>query len=462
MREKGNSYSSVILVVLAAAVLAAASIFLLLRQHEVDVENAQIQLLAKGRTTLEALAAGIRAQSRRGMYRADRLAAIFDELVQTPGILALQLRSKDGTIVASGGEFDEVPFLPPGTAQWEAGRLLMTISADFAHPRPRGGPPPDSRGEGGFGRGARRRGEGRGRGGGYGRGEPELGDTAWQEGPHILTVALDTGDLQVAIRNARLRLAGGAIVVLLAIGSGAWAFVSQLHQRRLATDLLLAEERVAQSERLARLGAGLAHETKNPLGIVRGLAQSILEVPDANRETRNMAQQIVDESDRTVGQINSFLGFARPLEPELQSVNLTSLLDKMKPLFEAEARGKDIAISCEGNDLTIRADEALLRRALMNLVINAIRAVKATGSVAVRAERTGNGTSIVVEDTGCGIDPEDMGRLTDPYFGRFEGGSGLGLAIVDQISRAHGWRLTFHSQPGSNTQVCLEGLTEVL
>jgi nitrogen-specific signal transduction histidine kinase len=112
-----------------------------------------------------------------------------------------------------------------------------------------------------------------------------------------------------------MRLAGGAIIVLLAIGSGAWAFVSQLHQRRLVTDLLLAEERVAQSERLARLGAGLAHETKNPLGVVRGLAQSILEASGADRAVRNMAQQIVDESDRTVGQINSFLGFARPPEP---------------------------------------------------------------------------------------------------------------------------------------------------
>ncbi|MEA3365486.1 MAG: ATP-binding protein, partial [Candidatus Hydrogenedentes bacterium] len=460
MRKKGNSRNSVILVVLAAAVLAAASIFFLIRQYEVEVDNAQGQLLAKGRTTLDALAAGIRAQSRRGMYRADRLAAIFDELAQTPGILALQLRSESGAIVASGGELEKVPALPPRIEQWEPDKLLMTISADFAHPRPGDGRRRGGRGEGGRGLGLGR-GPGRGLRGGYGIDEPELGDTAWEEGPHILTVALHTGDLLMAIRNARLQLAGGAIVVLLAISSGAWAFVSQLHQRRMATDLLLAEERVAQSERLARLGAGLAHETKNPLGVVRGLAQSILDVPDTKRQIRNMAQQIVDESDRTVGQINSFLGFARPLEPDLHLVNLTSLLDEMKPLFEAEARGNDIAISCEGNDLTVRADETMLRRALMNLVINGIRAVKPRGSVAVRAERIHHQVRIMVEDTGCGIAPEDMGRLTDPYFGRFEGGSGLGLAIVDQIARAHGWRLTFHSVPGSNTQVSLEGLSEV-
>jgi signal transduction histidine kinase len=272
---------------------------------------------------------------------------------------------------------------------------------------------------------------------------------------------LDTGDLRLAVRNARLRLAGGAVVVLLAIGSGAWAFVSQLHQRRLVTDLLLAEERVAQSERLARLGAGLAHETKNPLGIVRGLAQSILEAPDAGRDIRNMAQQIVDESDRTVGQINSFLGFARPVEPELKPVELQNLLNEMKPLFEAEARGKNIAIACEGSALTVRADEPMLRRALMNLVINAIRAVNAHGSITVRAERGAGGTRIAVEDTGCGIAPEDVPLLTDPYFGRFEGGSGLGLSIVDHIARAHGWRLRFESSPGEATRVSLEGLSEV-
>lgn len=460
MSKRDNSRASVILVVLAAAVLAAATIFLLIRQYEVEVENAQVQLLARGQTTLDALAAGIRAQSRRGMYRADRLAAIFEELARTPGILALQLRSGNGTVVARGGELERVPALPPDTALWESDRLLMTIAADFAHSGPGGGPLDRGRGKGGLGGGGRR-GGGRGPGGGYGGGGPDWGDTAWEEGPHVLTVALHTGGLQLAVRNARLRLAGGAIVVLLAIGSGAWAFVSQLHQRRLATDLLLAEERVAQSERLARLGAGLAHETKNPLGIVRGLAQSILEVPGTNRETRTMAQHIVDESDRTVGQINSFLGFARPLEPELHAVNLTVLLDAMKPLFEAETRGKDIAIMCEGNELTVRADETMLRRALMNLVINAIRAVNGNGSVAIRAEQTADGARIVVEDTGCGIAPEDLGRLTDPYFGRFEGGSGLGLAIVDQIARAHRWRLTFHSEPGSHTQVSLESLSLV-
>lgn len=458
MEPKGNIRNPVILVVLAAAVLAAASIFLLLRQYRVEVDNAQVQLLAKGHTTLDALTAGIRAQSRRGMYRTDRLTAIFDELAQTPGILALQLRSSSGALVAAGGERVTVPDLPPGTELWNPDTLTMTASADFTHDGPGTGPPGRGRGEGGFGLGPRR---GGGRGFGYRPDDPDAGDTPWEEGPHVLTVVLHTGEVRLAIRNARLRLAGGALVVLLAIGSGAWAFVSQLHQRRLMTGLLLAEERVAQSERLARLGAGLAHETKNPLGVVRGLAQSILEAPEADRDIRGMAQQIVDESDRTVGQINSFLGFARPLEPELRPVDLSRLLDAMKPLFEAEARGSGIGIVCAGNQLTVRADESMLRRALLNLVINGIRAVKRQGTVAVRAEHAHDGVRIVVEDNGCGIAPEDLARLTDPYFGRFEEGSGLGLSIVDQIARAHGWRLRFRSEPGAHTQVSLEGLSEV-
>ena len=460
MEPKSNTRNPVILVVLAAAVLAAASIVLLLRQYRIEVDNAQVQLLAKGHTTLDALTAGIRAQSRRGMYRSERLTAIFDELAQTPGILALQLRSSSGALVAAGGELVNVPDLPPGTELWRPDTLIMTASAEFTHDGPGMGPLGRGRGDGCLGLGPRR-GGGRGFGGGYRADDPDAGDTPWEEGPHVLTVVLHTGEVRLAIRNARLRLAGGAIVVLLAIGSGAWAFVSQLHQRRLMTGLLLAEERVAQSERLARLGAGLAHETKNPLGVVRGLAQSILEAPEANRDIRSMAQQIVDESDRTVGQINSFLGFARPLEPELRPVDLSRLLDQMKPLFEAEARGGGVEIVCDGNQSTVRADELMLRRALLNLVINGIRAVKRQGTVAVRADRAHDGVRIVVEDNGCGIAPEDLTRLTDPYFGRFEEGSGLGLSIVDQIARAHGWRLRFRSEPGSPTQVSLEGLSEV-
>ncbi|HQH53819.1 MAG TPA: ATP-binding protein [Candidatus Hydrogenedentes bacterium] len=460
MEQKGNIRSPVILLVLAAAVLAAASIFLLARQYDVEVDNAQVQLLAKGHTTLDALTAGIRAQSRRGMYRMDRLAAIFDELAQTPGILALQLRSASGAIVAAGGEFKNVPPLPPGTALWQPETLIMTAAAEFAHLGPGMGPGGRGRGEGGPGPGPRH-GGGPGSAGGERANDPDLGDAIWEEGPHVLTVVLHTGDVRAAIRNARFRLAGGAVIVLLAIGSGVWAFVSQLHKRRLVTDLLLAEERVAESERLARLGAGLAHETKNPLGVVRGLAQSILEAPEAGRDIRSMAQQIVDESDRTVGQINSFLGFARPLEPVPAPVSMANLFDDMKPLFEAEARGAGIVFHCEDNGLTVRADEAMLRRALMNLVINAIHAVKSRGTVTVSAERVQGSVRIVVEDTGCGIAPEDMRRLTDPYFGRFEGGSGLGLSIVDQIARAHGWRLRFRSAPGANTQVSIEGMSEV-
>ncbi|HOF40722.1 MAG TPA: ATP-binding protein [Candidatus Hydrogenedentes bacterium] len=461
MEPRDNSRNPVILVVLAAALLAAASIFLLVRQYRVEVVNAQVQLLAKGRTTLDALTAGIRAQSRRGMYRAERLAAIFDELAQTPGILALRLRSASGAVVAEGGELLDIPDLPPGAAQWTSDTLIMTASAEFIHDRPGMGLFRRGRGQGGPGLGlGLRRGGGRGLGPDNREDALDAGDTPWEAGPHVLTVVLNTGDVRFAIRYARLRLAGVAFVVLVAVSSGAWAFVTQLHQRRLMTGLLLAEERAAQSERLARLGAGLAHETKNPLGVVRGLAQSILEAPDAGRTTRGMAQQIVDESDRIVGQINSFLGFARPLEPELRPVDLSRLLDEMKPLFEAEARGT-AEITCAGNQITVQADESMLRRALLNLVINGIRAIQHAGTVAVRAERAHDGARIVVEDNGCGIAPEDLARLPEPYFGRFEGGSGLGLSIVDQIARAHGWRLRFHSVPGMQTQVSLDGLSEV-
>ena len=240
MEQKGNIRSPVILLVLAAAVLAAASIFLLARQYDVEVDNAQVQLLAKGRTTLDALTAGIRAQSRRGMYRMDRLAAIFDELAQTPGILALQLRSASGAIVAAGGEFKNVPALPPDTALWQPETLIMTATAEFAHVGPGMGPGGRGRGEGDPGPGPRH-GGGPGSPGGNRANDPDLGDTTWEEGPHVLTVVLHTGDVRAAIRNARFRLAGGAVIVLLAIGSGVWAFVSQLHKRRLVTDLLLVK-----------------------------------------------------------------------------------------------------------------------------------------------------------------------------------------------------------------------------
>jgi len=248
---------------------------------------------------------------------------------------------------------------------------------------------------------------------------------------------------------------------LAAIGLGVMAAVAGVRHRQLRTELLVANERAAQHERLARLGAGLAHETKNPLGLVRGLAQSVESADDATAEIRQMASAIVDEADRTVGQINSFLLFARPKEADLNPVDLDTFFDAFLPLLQTEAGEAGVTVRYEPSGVAILADEDALRRLVLNLVANAIRACGDEGQVVISAERHRDTAAVRVTDDGCGIAFADLPHVMEPYFTRFEGGCGLGLAIVEQIARTHGWAVSVGSSPETGTQVSIDGIRAV-
>src|SRR5690606_16535389 len=226
----------------------------------------------------------------------------------------------------------------------------------------------------------------------------------------------------------------------------------------LEADLARARELAAENQRLAHLGAGLAHETKNPLNLVRGLAQDILASASLTPEAHKNATRIVDEVDRTVGQINAFLEVSRPKEPRLESVDLRPLLEEAASLVHSEAAGKEVAIEVDPEEVRALADSDQLRRAVLNLLINALRACDAGCRVRMGAERKGRLVSLYVSDDGYGIASEDLARVKEPYFSRFEGGTGLGLAITDRIARAHGASLTVESEPGRGTRVTLSGL----
>jgi signal transduction histidine kinase len=217
--------------------------------------------------------------------------------------------------------------------------------------------------------------------------------------------------------------------------------------------LLVARERATHNEQLARLGAGLAHETKNPLSLVRGMAQSLLDDAGDGQAVYDRANRIIDETDRIVGQINGFLTLARPKTPALEPVALDPLFSGLASLIEQEARENGVAVEVEGAGRSVEADPELLRRALLNLLLNALQACGAGDHVRLFAD----GARIVVEDSGPGIAPEDIERVMEPYFSKRPGGTGLGLAIVEEIARLHGWRCTLVSAPGRSTRVALEG-----
>ncbi len=430
---------------------AAAVLSLLYREYRAETESNRRVLRERGQTILESLTAGIRAQTRMGRYRAEYLRDIFDALSESPDVAALRLATAEGTVIAATGAAENLEPTPGDAIVWGDATLEMRAECVFSGHGPylRGG-------QGGPGRG---RGMGRGRGGG-----PPPNDGAWSEwgsSPLTLTVVLDTQTVTAQNRRASVKYGVTSAAVLLLLLLASLVRSARQRQRVLQAGLALAQERAAYHERLAQMGAGFAHETKNPLGLVRGLAQAISDTEGIDTSSREYSRRIIDETDRIVGQINGFLSLARPHPPMLRTVPLDTLFKDLLRLVQQEAQEHRVRITSDAAGLSVSADEDQLRRALLNLLINAVRACDHGGEIRITAHPMQDRAAITVADTGCGIAPEDLPRVKEPYFTRFPHGTGLGLAIVDEIARAHGWHVRISSTQGQGTEVTLEALQAV-
>ncbi|MBI5095289.1 MAG: hypothetical protein HZB26_23000 [Candidatus Hydrogenedentes bacterium] len=406
------------------------------------VNSLRAALETQSDTVLSTVKAAIRAQGRRGQYQADHLTAIFEELVKNRGILAVGLSAQDGTMLAEAGDTallsrrpDDRPVVGD-TAFVSAAPLTLENAGGF-------GP------------------HGLGFRGGQGAARQNPPEQALPSEPMTLTLAVDAAPMNLEVRRERWTSARTAGLLLFALGLVTYIRWMLVKRRRLERDLLLAQELAGFHERVAQMGAGLAHETKNPLGVVRGLAQAITESPDSQPEATRLAAAIVDEADRTVRQINSFLSLSRPRDPSKANVELDAFFRAFLPLLRAESASTHVAVDYTPCGLTILADEEQLRRVVLNLVINAMRASRTDGQVRCGAARHGRTVTVTVADDGCGIAADDLPHVTEPYFTRFDGGTGLGLTVVDQIVRAHGWSLRIDSNAGKGTVVSIEGVSPV-
>lgn len=427
-------------IALAALLAMAASALLLTADFRSEVENHRQVMLARGETALDALVAGIRAQGRMGRYRNDRLSVILEELADAPDIRGVALYAAGGKVISSGGDVAALTLEDGDGIHWAQDHLCLIrgLVLDLgAH------------------------GYGRGRGG---PGNPELDSEAWEpfpDGPHFLGIVLDTSALSIEIRGDRVRYGISLVVAALLVGLGSALAVGVVRGRRLQTALLVAREQAAHQAQLTQLGAGLAHETKNPLGIVRGQAQLIADAPEDAAGNHERAGRIIDEIDRTVGHINGFLTLARPRDITLVSVALGHFLEGFAALMEGEAKQQKVFLSVTAADVSVRADEGQLRKALLNLVLNALHACRPGDRIAIEVGKNSGTVDLLVRDSGRGIAPEDLPRVTEPYFTRSDNGCGLGLTLVDQIARAHGWTLHIDSTPGTGTTVSLKGIERV-
>jgi two-component system sensor histidine kinase HydH len=217
------------------------------------------------------------------------------------------------------------------------------------------------------------------------------------------------------------------------------------------------QEEIRRKEKLAALGglaAGIAHEIRNPLSSIKGIATYFGDKFGKDSGDKQTADVMIREADRLNRVVSELIEFARPTDLKRQPTDIYSLLVHAAQLVQQDAKLKHITIV-----LPERKDEVLLvidpdrfSQCLLNLYLNAIQAMTEGGRLDVRLIQVQeDSVDIEIADTGEGIRPESLNQIFDPYFTTKASGTGLGLAIVHKIIEAHNGRIRISSMPGKGT-----------
>lgn len=278
-----------------------------------------------------------------------------------------------------------------------------------------------------------------------------------------LRVGLDGSPLVAAARQTAARsLVTGLILAALAFAGTSLAFVSHyrsVERQQAATKLAALETAKQRSQRLAAAGAltaGLAHEVRSPLNAI-GLAAQRLErkLPTAGGP-REMATGIGREVRRLEGVLRTFLELASPVSGDRERVDLSRIATEVMQLLEAEAEAEMVQLEPVRGSAVARVDREAMRRALINLVRNAIQASTPDSRVSISIASTTDQAKICVADQGKGIDPEIAGRVFDPFVTGREAGTGLGLALVKRVIEEHGGTISLESSDRRGTLARIE------
>jgi signal transduction histidine kinase len=233
----------------------------------------------------------------------------------------------------------------------------------------------------------------------------------------------------------------GFFAAISALGIGlAWRNVGKTADLQIR--LVRASEQNSHLKELNLAAAGLAHETRNPLNIIRGLAQMISRLPDASPDVRERSKTIVDETDKVTAQLTEFINYSRPREVRRTKISLADAGQEVIRTLGHDLEEKQLTVEIAGEPLAIEADEQLLRQVLFNLVLNAIQAADTGGKIQFHVRRATAAEAVLeIRDNGPGVPPERRQEIFKPYFTTHQKGTGLGLAVVQQIVLAHGWEI---------------------
>jgi signal transduction histidine kinase len=222
--------------------------------------------------------------------------------------------------------------------------------------------------------------------------------------------------------------------------------------------IIAIEEQLRRSEKLSTLGemaAVLAHEIRNPLGSIRGTAEILRDDYLPGDPKHEFIEIQIKETERLNHVVEDFLRMARQHPLELRDCSIQEELETIVTLVAKDAQNRGVSLHFEPNaeEAIMCGDGEKLRQAFLNIVINALQATPSGGSVTISLNKGASGFEISFRDSGCGIAPDSLQRIFEPFYTTKPDGTGLGLAVTRKIIEGHGGTLDIESENGKGTTV---------
>jgi len=203
----------------------------------------------------------------------------------------------------------------------------------------------------------------------------------------------------------------------------------------------------ARLSSLGELSAGIAHELRNPMGVIAGYTKLLLKkADDSLKPTANAISKEIAVMDRI---ISDFLSFAKPAELNISDVDIKTIIKNCAAVITNERDNINLTLDIEGLPV-IKGDEVFLRQAFTNLIQNAAEAMPQGGELAIKASIK-DFLEISISDTGHGISENILDKIFIPFFTTKDRGTGLGLAIVHKIIISHGGSISVDSSDNGTT-----------
>ncbi len=283
-------------------------------------------------------------------------------------------------------------------------------------------------------------------------------ETLRRYGLSKMVLTISTGIIDSHIQRdlwMRILLSTVFVLALAAVG---WGWYTTRRTAALNLELVRAQEQNRHLREMNLAAAGLAHETKNPLNVIRSLAQTVKTSPDLPATARGDADLLITEVDAVTSRLNEFIEYSKPRQPAVAPVLLPELLNDVGRILQSDFDDKDIEFTVVADSQVVLADPALLRQAVFNLVLNACQVVADHGKIICRVTPAAAGVALCIADTGPGVPAAEREEIFRPYYSLRPDGTGLGLAVVNQIVQAHNWSVDCSAAGGGGACFTIRGM----